>query len=83
MLPVVINIFWIKVNVLQTGAALGVGQNFMPEWKAYHKVNNGVGSQYGDGSSVLGNDACVDDSDLVDFPVFQQRQLIDGFVERR
>ncbi|WP_078060590.1 hypothetical protein [Desulfotomaculum copahuensis] len=76
MLPVVINIFWIKVNVVQTGAVLGVGQNFMPEWRAFNKTNNGVGSQYGDACSVTETNACVDDSDFMDFPVLQQRQLL-------
>jgi len=76
VLPVAINIFLIKVNVLQTGAALNVGQNFLPDWTAFSKTNSGTGSQYGDASNMWGKDICLDDADLVDMPVYQRRGLL-------
>ncbi|HHW42516.1 hypothetical protein GFC01_02225 [Desulfofundulus thermobenzoicus] len=75
MLPVSINIFFLKINVIQTGAAIGVGQNFFPDWTAISKSNSGIGSQYGDASDVDGSNIVFDDSDLTDMPVCQQRRL--------
>lgn len=69
MFPVLnINLFLVKINVLQTGAVIGMGQNFLPAWTPIHKTTAGTGSQYGDGSCILGTNSAIDDSDLLDIP---------------
>jgi len=69
LIPILnINVFLIKINVLQTGAVIGMGQNFLPAWTPIHKTTAGTGSQYGDGSCILGTNSCIDDSDLSDLP---------------
>jgi len=72
MSPVVINIFFIKINVLQTTSSLNIGQNYMADWNTFNKSISGTGSQYGDQSSLDAGDILVDDSDLVDMPIVKE-----------
>jgi len=68
MYPVVINIFFLKVNVIQSSSAMNIGQNYMADWNSFLKTNNGTGAQYGDQSCMDTGDILFDDSDLIDMP---------------
>ncbi|MCL6446576.1 MAG: spore germination protein [Armatimonadetes bacterium] len=72
MLPIVINIFFLKINVIQTGSALNIGENYLGEWSSVSKVNSGTGSLYGDQSIQDSQNVCLDDSDLFDMPVLKE-----------
>ena len=72
MFPVVINIFFLKINVIQYGSAFNIGQNYLGEWSSVSKVNSGTGSLYGDQSTQDSSNVCLDDSDLFDVPVLKE-----------
>lgn len=72
MFPVIINIFFLKINVIQYGSALNIGQNCLGEWSNISKVNSGTGSLYGDQSIQESSNVCLDDADLFDLPVWKE-----------
>ncbi len=72
MFPIVINIFFLKINVIQTGSALNIGENYLGEWSSVSKVNSGTGSLYGDQSIQDSQSVCLDDSDLFDMPILKE-----------
>ncbi|MEW6274679.1 MAG: spore germination protein [Bacillota bacterium] len=69
MLPVVINIFFLKINAITYGSAVNIGQNYLGEWSSVSKINSGTGSLYGDQSYLESDEVCLDDSDLFDMPI--------------
>ncbi len=75
MLPVVINIFFLKINAIQNGSALNIGQNYLADWNSFSKASAGTGSLYGDQSSTDGGDVFVNDCDLVDMPARKETFL--------
>lgn len=68
MCPVVINIFFLKINVIQYNSAVNIGQNRLADWNNFSKSNTGTGSLYGDGSEMNSGDIFLQDPDLVDTP---------------
>jgi len=72
MFPIVINIFFLKINVIETGSALNIGENYLGEWSSVRKVNSGTGSLYGDQSTQDISNVCLDDSDLFDMPILKE-----------
>ena len=68
MVPVVINIFFLKINAMQNTSSLNIGQNYIDDLNSFYKSNTGTGSQYGDQTSMDQGDVLLDDSDLVDMP---------------
>jgi len=67
----VINIFLLKINAIENGSAMNIGQNFLAEWNSTAKRNEGTGSNYGDETSFSGMQNLVDDSDFMDQPFFK------------
>jgi hypothetical protein len=68
MCPVVINIFFLKINVIQDGSALNIGENHLTDWNSFSKTNAGTGSLYGDRGEMDSGDIFLQDPDLVDTP---------------
>lgn len=69
MFPLInLNTFSVKIDALQTGAAIVAGQNFLPAWSPVHKTTSATGTQYGDVSCIAGTNGVIDDRDLVDIP---------------
>ncbi|MBE3587012.1 MAG: spore germination protein [Thermoanaerobacteraceae bacterium] len=74
-MSLVINIFLLKINAIENGSALNVGQNFLAEWNSTAKRNEGTGSNYGDGTMFSGAANYVDDGDFMDQPSFKNPSL--------
>ena len=69
-LPVpVINIGFIKVNVVHSAAMINIGINLPMETSCQHKTNRGAGDNYGDHNVVANREICLVDNDLEDLPV--------------
>lgn len=72
MVPVVINIFFLKINVIENTSSLNIGQNYMADFNSFNKTNAGTGPLYGDQSIMDLDSAFVSDPDLVDMPSVKQ-----------
>lgn len=72
MFPIVINIFFLKINAITEGSAVNIGQNYLGEWNSISKTNSGTGSLYGDQSNQESENTYLNDSDLFDMPVCKE-----------
>lgn len=72
MVPVVINMFFLKINAMQNTSSLNIGQNYIDDLNSFYKSNTGTGSTYGDQTNVDQGDVLLDDSDLVDMPSIKE-----------
>ncbi|OAT85244.1 hypothetical protein A6M21_06795 [Desulfotomaculum copahuensis] len=61
-----------KINAIENGSAMNIGQNFLAEWNSVAKRNEGTGSNYGDETCFAGMGNLVDDADFMDQPFFKE-----------
>ena len=61
-----INIHTLRIADIDTGSAVGIGNNYFCDWRTYSKVNNGFGRIIGDRNSLSDGVSMVDDSDWQD-----------------
>ncbi|MGI6603715.1 MAG: hypothetical protein GX062_01890 [Firmicutes bacterium] len=72
MLPIVINIFYLKINSVENASAINIGENYLVDWTNADKRNQGYGQNLGDGSDFVASRYIVDDRDGVDAPTYKQ-----------
>ncbi|SFH35236.1 Spore germination protein gerPA/gerPF [Desulfotomaculum arcticum] len=69
-LPVpIINIGYIKVNVVHSAAMINIGINLPMKTSSQHKTNRAAGDNYGDNNLVSNKEVSLVDNDLEDFQV--------------
>lgn len=65
----VINIGFIKVNVVHSAAMINIGINLPMKTSSQRKTNRAAGDNYGDNNLVSNREVCLIDNDLEDFQV--------------
>lgn|GEM_PF-5976560 len=66
MPQITINIFFLKINAIETASSLNIGQALLADYQVSTKSNAGHGSNFGDGSGFMATQSAVDDKDLMD-----------------
>ncbi|MCI3919659.1 hypothetical protein MO973_05355 [Paenibacillus sp. TRM 82003] len=69
------NIFLIKINAVENGSAVNIGENYLLDWSNSTKMSQGYGQNFGDKSGFIGMRNEVDDRDLIDSPSTFQKKL--------
>lgn len=76
MPQITINIFFLKINAIETASSLNIGQALLADYHVSTKSNVGHGSNFGDSNGFVGTKSAVDDKDLMDCNSFPNRDHV-------